>query len=202
MDKVVVPAKEGRAVHVPAGERIRVTTPHGQQAADFFAYSTVDLNEWLSPMHTWVTTYCIKPRQGDILRSRFRRPMLEFVDDGAGGVHDMMIAACDKLRYEEFGHEGPHASCAENLMVSLRRLGHEISVVPQPVNFFTHTRIEPDGRLVSPPNPVPARRLRGAGGSDEPHLRRLLLPFRPRAGGLDDQRRRRSHGAAGRGRLT
>jgi len=22
------------------------------------------------------------------------------------------------------------------------------------VNFFTHTRIEPDGRLVSPPNPV------------------------------------------------
>ncbi len=155
MDKLVVPASEGRAVHVPAGERIRITTPHGRQAADFFAYSTVDLNEWLSPMHTWVATYCVKPRQGDILRSRFRRPMLEFVDDGAGGVHDMMIAACDKLRYEEFGHEGPHASCAENLMVSLRRLGHEISVVPQPVNFFTHTRIEPDGRLVSPPNPVP-----------------------------------------------
>ena len=155
MDKVVVPAKEGRAVHVPAGERIRVTTPHGQQAADFFAYSTVDLNEWLSPMHTWVATYCIKPRQGDVLRSRFRRPMLEFVDDGADGVHDMMLAACDKLRYEAFGHEGPHASCAENLMVSLRRLGHEISVVPQPINFFTHTRIEPDGRLVSPPNPVP-----------------------------------------------
>ena len=155
MDKVVVPAREGRAVHVPAGERIRVTTPHGQQAADFFAYSTVDLNEWLSPMHTWVATYCIKPRQGDVLRSRFRRPMLEFVDDGADGVHDMMLAACDKLRYEAFGHEGPHASCAENLMVSLRRLGHEISVVPQPINFFTHTRIEPDGRLVSPPNPVP-----------------------------------------------
>ncbi len=155
MDKVVVPAKEGRAVHVPAGERIRVTTPHGQQAADFFAYSTVDLNEWLSPMHTWVATYCIKPRQGDVLRSRFRRPMLEFVDDGADGVHDMMLAACDKLRYEAFGHEGPHASCAENLMVSLRRLGHEIGVVPQPINFFTHTRIEPDGRLVSPPNPVP-----------------------------------------------
>ncbi len=155
MDKVVVPAREGRAVHVPAGERIRITTPHGRQAADFFAYSTVDLNEWLSPMHTWVATYCVKPRQGDILRSRFRRPMLEFVDDGAGGVHDMMIAACDKLRYEAFGHEGPHSSCAENLMVSLRRLGHEIGVVPQPVNFFTQTRIEPDGRLVSPPNPVP-----------------------------------------------
>jgi uncharacterized protein YcgI (DUF1989 family) len=155
MDKTVVPASEGRAVQVAAGERIRVTTPRGQQAADFFAYNAADLGEWLSPMHTWVKTYCVKPRQGDVLLSRFRRPMLEFVDDGAGGTHDMMIAACDKLRYEEFGHEGPHASCAENLMVSLRRLGHEIAVVPQPINFFTHTRIEPDGRLVSPPNPVP-----------------------------------------------
>ena len=36
----------------------------------------------------------------------------------------------------------------------MRRLGHEIDVIPQPVNFFTNTRIEADGRLVSPPNPV------------------------------------------------
>ena len=36
----------------------------------------------------------------------------------------------------------------------MRRLGHQIDVIPQPVNFFTHTHVEPDGRFVSPPNPV------------------------------------------------
>jgi uncharacterized protein YcgI (DUF1989 family) len=33
-------------------------------------------------------------------------------------------------------------------------LGHTIDVIPQPINFFTNTRVEADGRLVSPPNPV------------------------------------------------
>jgi hypothetical protein len=134
---------------------LRITTPKGAQAADFFAYNAGNIGEWLSPMHTWVTTFCVKPREGDVLISRFRRPMLKVVKDGANGTHDMMIAACDQARYEFFGYKGPHASCAENLAVSMRRMGHEISVTPQPINFFTHTVIERDGRLVSPPNPVP-----------------------------------------------
>jgi uncharacterized protein YcgI (DUF1989 family) len=67
----------------------------------------------------------------------------------------MMIAACDQYRYEFFGFKGPHASCSENLCVAMRRLGYQIDVIPQPINFFTNTAIEPDGKLVSPPNPVP-----------------------------------------------
>jgi uncharacterized protein YcgI (DUF1989 family) len=154
MAAIIVPAREGRAVAVPLGARIRVTTPKGRQAADFFAFNAANTREWLSPPHSWVTTFSVKPRLGDVLISRFRRPMVKLVADGAAGCHDMMIAACDQFRYEFFGHEGPHASCAENLQVAMRRLGHEIDVIPQPVNFFTNTRIEPDGRLVSPPNPV------------------------------------------------
>jgi uncharacterized protein YcgI (DUF1989 family) len=155
MTEIVVPAREGRAVLLPEGARLRVTTPRGRQAADFFAFNAANVGEWLSPPHSWVTTFSVKPRLGDVLISRFRRPMIRLVDDGAAGCHDMMIAACDQFRYEFFGHQGPHASCAENLQVAMRRRGHEIGVIPQPVNFFTHTRIEPDGRLVSPPNPVP-----------------------------------------------
>ena len=155
MTETIVPPREGRAVEVPKGRRIRVTTPKGRQAADFFAFNAGNVREWLSPPHTWVATFSVKPRVGDTLISRFRRPMLKLVQDGAGGCHDMLIAACDQFRYEFFGHKGPHASCAENLQLAMRRLGHEIDAIPQPVNFFTHTRIEPDGRLVSPPNPVP-----------------------------------------------
>lgn len=152
--KLTVPAREGRAIVVKAGEHLRIITPKGRQAADFFAYNAHNTQEWLSPMHSWVTTFSVKPRTGHVLLSRFRRPMVKIAEDGAGGVHDMMIAACDQARYEFFGHKGPHASCAENLCVAMRRLGHEIGVIPQPVNFFTHTVIDPDGRLLSPPNPV------------------------------------------------
>ena len=152
--KFIVPAREGRAVKILRGQTIRITTPKGAQAADFFAYNAEDLGEWLSANHTWATTFCVRPRAGDDFLSRFRRPMLRFAEDGAQGVHDMMIAACDQFRYEFFGHKGPHASCSENLCVAMRRLGHQIDVIPQPINFFTHTRVEADGRFVSPPNPV------------------------------------------------
>ncbi len=151
---ITVPPREGRAVKVSRGQTIRITTPKGAQAADFFAYNAENVGEWLSANHTWVTTFCVRPRAGDVFLSRFRRPMLRFAEDGADGVHDMMIAACDQFRYEFFGHNGPHASCSENLCVAMRRLGHQVDVIPQPVNFFTHTRVEPDRRFVSPPNPV------------------------------------------------
>jgi uncharacterized protein YcgI (DUF1989 family) len=152
--KLIVPPREGRAVKVGRGQTIRITTPKGAQAADFFAFNAENIGEWLSANHTWVTTFSVRPRAGDEFLSRFRRPMLRFAEDGAQGVHDMMIAACDQFRYEFFGHKGPHASCSENLCVAMRRLGHQIDVIPQPVNFFTHTKVEADGHFVSPPNPV------------------------------------------------
>ena len=153
--RFTIPAREGRAVLVKTDQRIRIITPKGAQAADFFAYNADDRGEWLSAPHSWVTAFNIKPRQGYTFLSRFRRPMLTITEDGADGMHDMMIAACDQFRYEFFGYEGPHASCSENLVVSMRRLGHQIDVVPQPINFFTNTQIQPDGKLVSPPNAVP-----------------------------------------------
>ena len=153
--KIIIPAREGRAVRVARGQSIRITTPMGAQAADFFAYNAQSPAEWLSANHSWVTTFNVKPRQGDVLISRFRRPMVKFTRDGANGVHDMMIAACDQFRYEFFGHKGPHASCSENLCVAMRREGHQVDVIPQPVNFFTNTTVEKDGSFTSPPNPVP-----------------------------------------------
>ena len=156
MNRIDVPARGGAALRVESGQRLRIVTPRGAQAADFFAFAADNVREWLSPMHSWVTTRSIKPRVGDAFLSRFRRPMLELTEDGAGGMHDMMIAACDQARYEQFGFVGPHASCSENLRSAMARLGHAIEVIPQPVNFFTNTVIEADGKLLSPPNSVPA----------------------------------------------
>lgn len=156
MEKITIPAAEGRAIKLNSGQLIRITCEQGQQAADFFAYNAHDIGEWLSPNHTWVWTRSIRPRQGDVLLSRFRRKMLEFKTDGAKGVHDMMIAACDQFRYEQLGYNGPHSSCSENLRLSMQRLGHTIDVIPQPINFFTNTNVAENGTFLSPPNPVPA----------------------------------------------
>lgn len=154
MKRIEVPAADGRAFHISGGQAFRVSTPRGHQAADFFAFNAANTDEFLSPNHTWVRTRCVKPRQGDALLSCFRRPMLDFVDDQANGVHDMMIAACDPHRYEQAGVTEHHASCADNLRTSMQRLGYTVGVIPQPINFFTNTKVESDGALVSPPNPV------------------------------------------------
>lgn len=68
----------------------------------------------------------------------------------------MLIAACDPARYREFGVEGYHRSCAENLVTAMAESGRKVTVIPQPLNFFTNTRVTDDQSLVSPPNPVPA----------------------------------------------
>lgn len=154
METVVVPAGEGRAFHVDKGQRLRIITPCGQQSADFFAFRAGDISEWLSPMHTWMPTRSLHPREGDTFLSRFRRPMLDFVEDGADGIHDFIIAACDAVRYRQFGVEGHHRSCAENLEIAMRELGHEIAIVPHPVNLFTNTIVEDGFMLVSPYEPV------------------------------------------------
>ncbi len=149
--KIIVPPREGRAVEVAAGQRLRITTPKGNQAVDFFAFSAGNMDEWLSVPHTWSGLFRMRIAEADQLLSQFRRPMLRFVRDGAGGLHDLTFSACDQFRYEQFGHHAPHANCTDNLVTALRRLGLTAPLVPHPINFFTSSRIEPDGRIVSPP---------------------------------------------------
>ena len=146
MSVIQVQAAHGKAVELPAGRKLRLSTPEGHQAADFFAFSK-DMSEWLSPIHTWVRTNCVKPRQGDLLVSQLRRPMLAFVRDGARGCHDMHIAACDARRYQEFGVDAYHRNCEDNMREALAEVGKEPLVTPQPINFFTNTWIDETQQL-------------------------------------------------------
>ncbi len=154
METLVIPAGEGGAFRVTEGQRFRIITPKGQQAADFFAFRADDIGEWLSPGHTWMPTRALHPRAGDTFLSRFRQPMLDFVEDGADGIHDLIIAPCDAIRYKQFGVEGHHRSCAENLELAMREMGHEITVIPFAVNFFTNTSVVDGFMFHTPAAPV------------------------------------------------
>ena len=83
METIEVPAGHGRAFNIVKGSRFRLTTPQGQQSADFFAFCADDISEGLSPHHTWMPTRSLHPRVGDPMLSRKRRPMVELVEDGA-----------------------------------------------------------------------------------------------------------------------
>ncbi|MEZ5926010.1 MAG: urea carboxylase-associated family protein [Hyphomicrobiaceae bacterium] len=155
MTRIIVPARQGRAVELSRGQRLRVITPQGNQAVDFFAFAAGNMSEWLSVPHTWSGTFRMRLSEGDDLLSCFRRPLLRFAEDGANGLHDLTFSACDQFRYEQFGHHAPHANCADNLGTALRRLGLAAPLVPHPINFFTSSRIEPDGRIVSPSIDIP-----------------------------------------------
>jgi uncharacterized protein YcgI (DUF1989 family) len=143
IERIDVPAREGRAVHVPAGRAFRVIDVEGGQVGDLFAFVAGDPAESLSAAHTRAHTQRLFPAIGEQFVSNRRRPLLELVADSSPGVHDMLIAACDPARYRALGVEGAHASCAENLREAL---GAPVDI-PQPVNLFMNIPVDRGGRL-------------------------------------------------------
>lgn len=150
---LTIPARTAAAIDLRAGARVKITSPQGHQVADFFAYNLKDPTEYLSARHTLVSsTRHLYPRAGQIFLTSLRRPIIKFVEDGAGERHEMLLAACDPARYRLLGVQGHHASCAENLKTVMAARGIIITEIPQPLNLFSSTRAEPDGQIVTHPN--------------------------------------------------
>ena len=150
---VKIPARTGMSFELRAGDRIKLISPQGHQVADFFAFNRDEPSEYLSMRHTVASgTRNIYPRQGDIFLTSLRRPIMRFVEDGAKGQHEMILAACDPARYQLLGVQGWHASCAENLQRVLYGLGVDVTEIPQPLNLFSSTRVDADGNVITHPN--------------------------------------------------
>jgi len=73
--------------------------------------------------HTRASLCHVIPKVGDGLYDNERRKMLTIVEDTTDGVHDTLIAACDKERYLELGGGEGHRHCAGNLVEGLSALG-------------------------------------------------------------------------------
>ena len=97
-ERVVVPARSGRAVRVSRGERFRIVDLAGAQVGDLFAFADEGgavLTEHLSASHTRAHTERSFPAVGDDFVTDRRRPILRLVADDSPGRHDLLIAACD-----------------------------------------------------------------------------------------------------------
>ncbi len=142
----VVAAGTGRAVVLDKGDRVRVIDVEGAQVGDVFAFAAGDPDEYLSASHTRTVTGRLFPAVGEHFVTNRRRPILRLVADTSPGVHDMLIAACDRERYRLLGAP-EHRSCADNLREALAGIGVGIGVVPQPVNIFMNIPVTDGGHL-------------------------------------------------------
>jgi uncharacterized protein YcgI (DUF1989 family) len=131
-----IPARSGKATVLVRGQSVKVINTHGTQVVDTWAFSREDLTEFMSMEHSRATHRHLIPRVGDALLTNRRRPILTLTEDTAGGIHDTLMAACDRYRYQELGHNGYHDNCTDNLAAALAALGLTPPETPSPLNLF------------------------------------------------------------------
>ena len=103
---------------------------------DTWAFNRADLDEFMSNEHTRAHSLHLVPKPGDIMRTNKRRPILTLIEDTSGGIHDTLIAACDRYRYAFLGVEDHHDNCTDNLFAGMGELGLVPREVPSPLNLF------------------------------------------------------------------
>ncbi|KAF9630549.1 hypothetical protein BFW01_g1111 [Lasiodiplodia theobromae] len=89
------------------------------------------VSEYASMSHTRASLCKTHPGVGDVLRSQKRASMMTIVEDTSPGVHDTLIAACDRWRFAELGVEGYHESCTDNCWDALDALLSTSSSLPE-----------------------------------------------------------------------
>jgi uncharacterized protein YcgI (DUF1989 family) len=154
--QTILAAREGTAVPLRIGQRLRITNLHGGQVVDTWALARSDVHEYLSMEHTRTSLGKLAPAAGDHLYSSSRRPLLTLVEDTSPGVHDTLIAACDRERYRQLGATGHHANCADNYRRALSLRGIQADRVPGPLNLFMNIRWDENGELEFLPSPARA----------------------------------------------
>jgi uncharacterized protein YcgI (DUF1989 family) len=151
-----IPARRGKAAQVRQGRTVRVINTHGEQVVDTWAFAAADLGEFMSMEHSRAGMRRLTPRVGDTLLSNRRRPMLTLLEDTSGNVHDTLMAACDRWRYQGLGCTDYHDNCQDNLFQGLSELGLAPPEVPSPLNLFMNIPWTPDGTLsFDPPVSTP-----------------------------------------------
>jgi uncharacterized protein YcgI (DUF1989 family) len=144
---VEIPARQGKATRLRKGQKIKVINTRGQQVIDAWAFCAEDLREFMSMEHARVAIGRIIPKVGDTLVTNRRRPILTLIEDTSGGIHDTLIAACDRYRYELLGYPGYHANCTDNLAAGLDAIGLTPPETPSPLNLFMNIPVRDDNAI-------------------------------------------------------
>ena len=154
-----IPARSSVAVPLSPAQKLTVINTHGTQVVDFWAFElpdevlrdTSELTTYLSMSHTRAALLTLSPVAPCTLVTNKRSPILKFLSDTSGQIHDTLIPACDGERYKQLNAPG-HANCSDNLRQALASdLGAEIYVLPaafktgpapDPLNLFMNIPVQ------------------------------------------------------------
>lgn len=148
---IEIPARRSKAARLHKGQIIKLINTIGQQVVDTWAFNVEDLHEFMSMEHSRVAIGRIIPEVGDTLVTNRRRPILTVISDTSPGVHDTLMAACDRTRYELLGCKNYHRNCTDNLWEALLAVGVRPTETPCPFNLFQNTPVDPNGRIAQRP---------------------------------------------------
>jgi uncharacterized protein len=146
VSEIVIKGAYGAGIELNEGQILEIINVEGTQICDFFAFNTEDLLETLSPPHIRSALGRIFLKVGDVLVSRYRRPMFELLEDTCG-MHDIIFPPCDPEVYvQRFGIHN-HRSCRANLAEVMADKNIPYAYLPDPVNFFQNTPVTGDGLI-------------------------------------------------------
>jgi uncharacterized protein YcgI (DUF1989 family) len=156
MPILTIPARKGKAARVTKGQVVKVINTHGEQVVDTWAFNALDLGEFMSMEHSRPGILKVIPKVGDTMLTNRRRPILTFIEDTSGGIHDCLMAACDIYRYEGLGCAGYHDNCTDNLHAGMEEIGLSAPETPSPLNLFMNIPVHADGSVsFDPPVSTP-----------------------------------------------
>jgi uncharacterized protein len=155
-ETITIPARRAAAARIAKGQTIEIINTYGSQVVDTWAFAADDIAEFMSMEHSRAAFRHITPRTGDVFVTNRRRPILAVVADTTPGVHDTLIAACDRYRYEQLGATAYHDNCTDNLAAALGALGLTPPETPCPLNLFQNTPVVANGDIdYRPPVTMP-----------------------------------------------
>jgi uncharacterized protein YcgI (DUF1989 family) len=154
LTSIEVPACEGRAFTVQAGQQLRVVAVDGAQAADLVAFNAGDHRESLC---TWLTRHLsgsFATAEQIYTKLPAGRVMFD-VEHAPPGVFWLSPGRCNRLKYERQGRPG-HANCQDILAATIEPYGMSGFDVPDVLNLFMNPRFREDGTYEFRASPVSA----------------------------------------------
>lgn len=143
----ILPARQGAAHVLKAGEHTLVRNPHGNQVVDTWALALTDAEEYSAMEHTRSVNSNIFVDQGHKVVSIHRRPMLTLVEDTSPGRHDTLLCPCNSAIYRELGCTTPHRSCTDNFHEAIASHGLRLAFTPASLNLFMNIPVAADGSV-------------------------------------------------------
>ena len=125
VDEILIPPREAKTFHVPAGHFFRIVSVEGSQVGDLNLWHKGDLNERFYSGKTRAL-YGTHVSTGDRLWSNFPylRPMATITydtldwygwDEDGGSVHDVIGTRCDPYTHMALNNQNYHYCCHSNL---------------------------------------------------------------------------------------